>query len=129
MTDLPGVLAAGDATPPAPRLPTSAGTPDRSLFDLGRYLREGGSANVQTKRGCPFQCIYCTYPLLEGSRIRPRPAAEVVAELRELVDRYGIDYVEFCDDIFNFPYDVARALCEEMIASGLKLSWSASRER
>lgn len=122
---LPGVLVAGNGRPSRPILPASVGTPSRTLFDVSRYLTEGGAANVQTKRGCPFACVYCTYPILEGSRVRTRPAADVVRELRTLIDEHGVDYVEFCDDIFNFPVAAARELCEAMIAAGLRLSWSA----
>lgn len=122
---LPGVVVAGAAAPAASRLPSAVGTPSRGQFDVSRYLAEGGAANVQTKRGCPFACVYCTYPVLEGSRVRTRPAAEVVRELRALVDDHGVDYVEFCDDIFNFPEAAARELCEAMIAEDLGLSWSA----
>ena len=122
---LPGVVIGGGGKPASPRIPASVGTPDRSLFDVPRYLTEGGAANVQTKRGCPFGCVYCTYPILEGSLVRTRPVADVVRELRTLVDDHGVDYVEFCDDIFNFPEAAARQLCEAMIADGLRLSWSA----
>ncbi len=125
LNGLPGVVVPGGRPPASPRLPASVGSPDRTLFDVSRYLTEGGAANVQTKRGCPFGCTYCTYPILEGARVRTRPAAEVVHELRALVDEHGVDYVEFCDDIFNFPEAAARELCEAMIAAGLKLSWSA----
>jgi len=122
---LPGVVVEGAAAPEPQRLPSTVGAPARDLFDVSRYLTEGGAANVQTKRGCPFACVYCTYPVLEGSRVRSRPAAEVVRELRALVDEHGVDYVEFCDDIFNFPEAAARDLCEAMIAADLRLSWSA----
>src|SRR5262245_13569937 len=40
--------------------------PARDLLDIPQYFAEGGSINVQTKRGCVYQCIYCTYPVLEG---------------------------------------------------------------
>ena len=122
---LPGVVVAGGGEPAPPRIPSSVGTPSRDLFDVSRYLVEGGAANVQTKRGCPFSCVYCTYPVLEGAAVRSRPAAEVVRELRALVDDHGVDYVEFCDDIFNFPEAAARDLCDAMIAADLRLSWSA----
>jgi radical SAM superfamily enzyme YgiQ (UPF0313 family) len=125
LSGLPGVFVPNGSDPARPRFPASVGTPSRSLFDVSRYLAEGGAANVQTKRGCPFGCVYCTYPLLEGSRVRSRPAADVVRELRSLVDEHGVDYVEFCDDIFNFPEAAARELCEAMIAADLRLSWSA----
>ncbi|HYA14647.1 MAG TPA: cobalamin-dependent protein, partial [Syntrophales bacterium] len=32
------------------------------------YLERGGILNLQTKRGCPFNCVYCTYPHIEGKR-------------------------------------------------------------
>ncbi|MDR2947156.1 MAG: cobalamin-dependent protein, partial [Candidatus Adiutrix sp.] len=47
--------------------------------DLVRaYAAQGGLIGVQTKRGCPLRCLYCSYPLLEGRRVRPRPVDEVL---------------------------------------------------
>lgn len=122
---LPGVVLPGRAgfIPP---LPLSAiGAPDRALFDVARYCREGGMANLQTKRGCPFGCIYCTYPLLEGRCMRLRPIADIIAEIRTLVDGYGVSYLYFVDDIFNYPPDFAEELCLAMIAERLPVNWSA----
>ena len=122
---LPGVLVKGD-TSWAPPLPVNnIGRPDRTLFALSRYRREGGMANLQTKRGCPFGCVYCTYPLLEGTRIRLRPMAEVIAEIRELTDIQGVDYLYFVDDIFNYPPEYALELCRAMIGAGAPVNWSA----
>jgi radical SAM superfamily enzyme YgiQ (UPF0313 family) len=122
---LPGVLSRGDTAFQAPKMVERIGTPDRSLFAVERYHREGGMANVQTKRGCPFTCCYCTYPLLEGNRTRPRPIAEIVAELRQLVDRFGVNYVYFVDDIFNYPPDFAESLCRAIADERLPINWSA----
>ena len=36
------------------------------------YLDQGGIATIQTKRGCPHKCAYCTYPIIEGPVYRPR---------------------------------------------------------
>lgn len=122
---LPGIVVRGGTTY-APPLPVARiGTPDRRLFPVARYHREGGMANLQTKRGCPFGCIYCTYPLLEGTRIRLRPVADVVAEIRDLVDAYGVEYLYFVDDIFNYPPDYALELCRAIIAGGVAVRWSA----
>ena len=124
VTGLPGVLQPGrhGYTPPLPV--EHIGTPDRSIFNVARYQREGGMANVQTKRGCPFNCIYCTYPLLEGRTMRLRPVSEVIAELKQLVDD-GVSYIYFVDDIFNFPMSYAEELCRAIIAEKLPLNWSA----
>lgn len=122
---LPGVLCRGDKSwsPPVPVARIC--TPRRDLFAVSRYHREGGMANLQTKRGCPFSCVYCTYPLLEGSSVRLRPIEEVVAEIRHLVDDYGVNYLYFVDDIFNYPPDYAENLCRAMAEARLGVSWSA----
>jgi len=99
-------------------------TPDRSLFETRRYLEKGGMGNIQTKRGCPFSCIYCTYPLLEGKEVRLRKTEEVVDELQKLTQE-GVDYVYFVDDIFNYPPSYAEDLCREMIRRKVKIKWSA----
>jgi radical SAM superfamily enzyme YgiQ (UPF0313 family) len=122
---LPGAIGRGDTRFIPPRMVERIGTPDRSLFAVGRYHREGGMANVQTKRGCPFTCCYCTYPLLEGDRTRVRPIPDIISELRELVDHYGVNYVYFVDDIFNYPPDFAERLCRAIADERLPINWSA----
>jgi len=122
---LPGVLVRGVDTF-VPALPVERiATPDRNLFDVARYQRLGGMANVQTKRGCPFTCIYCTYPLLEGRRMRLRPIQDIIAEIRTLLKDYGVNYIYFVDDIFNYPTEFAEQLCRAMAAERLAINWSA----
>jgi len=122
---LTGILVKGRADFLPPRPVQRIGTPNRGLFLVERYAKEGGMANLQTKRGCPFSCIYCTYPLLEGSRMRLRPIPDIIAEIRSLRDDYGISYVYFVDDIFNFPMDFAADLCRAMVDAQMDINWSA----
>jgi radical SAM superfamily enzyme YgiQ (UPF0313 family) len=122
---LPGVLVRGVDRFQPPLPVERIASPERSLFDVARYQRQGGMANVQTKRGCPFACVYCTYPLLEGRRMRLRPISTIIAEIRALVEGYGVSYVYFVDDIFNYPTDFAEQLCRAMAAEQLAINWSA----
>ncbi len=122
---LPGVLVKGEVSFLPPHPVETIGKPERNLFPVERYNREGGMANLQTKRGCPFSCTYCTYPILEGSRVRLRNIDEILHEIRELVENFGTEYIYFVDDIFNYPMDFAESLCRAIIGSGLKLNWSA----
>jgi radical SAM superfamily enzyme YgiQ (UPF0313 family) len=105
------------------RIP-SVSSPDRSLFETRRYLEEGGMGNIQTKRGCPFSCTYCTYPLLEGKEVRLRKTEDLVEEIQHLVEE-GVDYLYFVDDIFNYPPSYAEALCREMVRRKVDVKWSA----
>ncbi|HIJ94762.1 MAG TPA: radical SAM protein [Desulfuromonadales bacterium] len=122
---LPGLLVRGCSVFQPPQPLAQIGTPDRTLFNVARYQREGGMANVQTKRGCPFCCIYCTYPLLEGRAMRLRPVTEIITELRTLVDEQAISYVYFVDDIFNYPTAFAEELCRAMISAPFTVAWTA----
>ena len=47
---------------------------DQEIAD--HYLSWGGMLNIQTKRGCPLLCEYCTYPLIEGRVGRVRAVGD-----------------------------------------------------
>lgn len=122
---LPGVVIRGCDTFLPPRPVERISTPSRGLFQVSRYQREGGMANLQTKRGCPFSCVYCTYPLLEGRSIRLRPISDIIAEIRSLKSDFGVSYIYFVDDIFNYPTGFATELCRAMAAEQFGINWSA----
>jgi radical SAM superfamily enzyme YgiQ (UPF0313 family) len=99
------------------------GRPARGLLENARYLELGGTANLQTKRGCPFRCIYCTYPHINGTSLRLRSPAEVVDELASMVGA-GLDEVFFVDDVFNWPHDHAMEICAEIAVRKLRVGWT-----
>ena len=79
---------------------------------------------VQSKRGCSFNCIYCTYPSLEGRRLRLREPSLVAAEM-EASSSAGASAFYFVDNVFNNPPSHARAVCDAIKARGIDLSWGA----
>jgi radical SAM superfamily enzyme YgiQ (UPF0313 family) len=97
--------------------------PDWNGLDLKNYFAKGGMGNLQTKRGCPFSCIYCTYPLIEGKAVRLR-SPQKVAEEAEALLRQGVKNVFIVDNIFNFPEDHARAVCRAFRERESSLEWS-----
>ncbi|MCX8038238.1 MAG: radical SAM protein, partial [Candidatus Sumerlaeia bacterium] len=107
----------------AAELPFPSRGPDRSGLDLAFYDREGGMGNIQTKRGCPCRCLYCTYPLLEGRRFQTRPAEAVADEAAALLS-HGVQYLYVVDNYFNAPADHAEAVCRALIARRLNVPWS-----
>ena len=98
----------------------------RRRLDNPRYFREGGQAGFETKRGCPWRCVYCCEPLAKGNSVQARSPREVGEELTALIDQ-GIDHVHTCDSEFNLPPEHATAVCEEIIRRGIgdRLSWYA----
>lgn len=94
---------------------------DDALTDY--YWQSSGMLNIQTKRGCPYSCIYCTYPLIEGHKVRTLDPGRIVKTLTDLYRRKKIDYVFFTDSIFNISNDFNYELAGMLIASGLNIRW------
>jgi len=90
---------------------------------LDFYWKKSGMLNVQTKRGCPYNCIYCTYPLIEGRKVRTLNTDKIVETLKKLYYQKGIDYIFFTDSVFNINNKYNYELAEKIIASGIKINW------
>ena len=67
---------------------------------LNWYLEAGDFyVGVQTKRGCPHNCCYCVYTVVEGKAVRVNPIEEVIAEMAQLYAR-GVRGFWFTDAQF-----------------------------
>ena len=77
---------------------------------------------VQTRRGCPMRCSYCSTATIEGCVFRERSPSVIVRWLGAWA-RLGVKRVYFVDNTFNLPPSYALALCSEMEAARLGLSW------
>jgi len=92
---------------------------------IGFYWDKAGMVNIQTKRGCPYNCIYCTYPLIEGHKVRTLDPGKIIQTLTDLHDQYQIDYLFFTDSVFNINNPYNEELAKKMIAAKLPLHWGA----
>jgi radical SAM superfamily enzyme YgiQ (UPF0313 family) len=77
---------------------------------------------VQTRRGCPLGCIYCSTACIEGRRIRFR-SPERVAQHVARVAAAGFRRFYFVDNTFNLPPSHALALCGAISALRLDIVW------
>ena len=103
--------------------------PALEYFSPQAYQETPGSAGqpgvipVQSRRGCPMRCIYCTTPRLEGSATRARPPEQVAAWLAAWYEKWGLRRFYFVDNIFNCPPEYGRRLCRAIAALRLPLEW------
>lgn len=102
--------------PPIENLPV----PRRDLLS-DRYQVDA----IQTTRGCPFDCEFCSVTAIAGRKYRSRPVGEVLDELATLKKRI----VFFTDDNFfgqgKKCAERAIEICKGMIERGIKKSWFA----
>jgi radical SAM superfamily enzyme YgiQ (UPF0313 family) len=126
---IPGVLYSDRLSGPPPQsaqtAPSETGPPAHSFCNYARYLSRGGFASLQTKRGCPFKCIFCVYSALEGETYRLRDIDCVLREIEDLKRSYRKCALFFTDAIFNSPRKHALALCGELARRGAPLPWMA----
>jgi radical SAM superfamily enzyme YgiQ (UPF0313 family) len=90
--------------------------PRRDLLDPKGYVIFN---SVQTTRGCPFNCNFCSVTTMSGVKYRFRPVQQVIEEVRALDNRF-IYFVD--DNIIGVPRR-AKELFKAFIP--LKLGWAS----
>ena len=103
--------------------------PARHLVDNSIYKRPDNGkvqAVIKVARGCPFHCFFCLATPVSGAKVRTRSPENIVAELKECVEKYNIKNFLFWSDIFNFNREWTLELCQKIIESGLKITWSSN---
>ncbi len=124
LSEAPGVITAGGPArvPPPWEGRVRADGPMESHARF--YLERGGMLNLQTRRGCPFRCIYCTYPLIEGRQPRLIPPGRV-AETALRLEAAGAKYLFITDSAFNADPTHSMEVARAFIAAGLSTPWGA----
>lgn len=126
-TQLPGVIAASstmEAITPAPWDGPIARNFHKNAAHNSFYLKNGGMLNLQSKRGCCFNCIYCSYPHIEGRKHRlvdPEEVARMALELQAA----GAKYFFITDSAFNSDIQHTLAVAAAFKAAGVSIPWGS----
>ncbi|HCS48468.1 MAG TPA: radical SAM protein, partial [Candidatus Aminicenantes bacterium] len=97
--------------------------PDLSLLKLTRKgISRLRSIPVQTSRGCPFDCSFCSVTSMFGKKYRFRSTGNIMEELRRYNERKNLIF--FYDDNFTADRKRAKELLEAMIGERFKFKWT-----
>ena len=97
--------------------------PDFSLIHNGIKSTFGYKVvPVQTSRGCPFDCEFCSVTGMFGRQIRFRSTANIIQELRQY--NHPRNFVFFYDDNFTANRKRTKELLQAMIAEKFRFRWS-----
>lgn len=77
---------------------------------------------VQSRRGCPLDCSYCSTASIEGRGLRHHSPAAIAAWLEQLASS-GFTNFNFVDNTFNLPPDYAKELCRKILERGLAINF------
>jgi len=86
-----------------------------------KLVSDGAPATVITaSRGCLMNCSFCATRGVWGRTYRLRSAQNIIAELEECIERYGIKEVRFVDDQVGVELEHLRVLCDATRRLGLR---------
>lgn len=77
-------------------------------------------AIIVTTRGCPYSCSFCAS---RKTGYRMRSAANVLAEIEEVVNKYGAREIKFFDDTFTLNRKRIMEICAGIKERNLDISW------
>ncbi len=118
-----GVIGpSGTSSPPLPLTDEVPGGLEADPTEAAFYLKHGGMLNLQTKRGCPFRCIYCSYPHIEGRMMRYRSPSRIAQEALAR-QQAGARYLFVTDSAFNADPEHSLAVARAFKAIGLTIPW------
>ncbi len=105
--------------------------PARQLMNNSLYIRPDTKetmATIQTARGCPSQCVFCLTPEISGKRVRFRSPQNVLEEMIECYEQFGIRNFFFKADTFTINPEWVKEMCELIIQSKLygKIQFTAN---
>jgi hypothetical protein len=119
-----------------PLLDLSQVSPTWSLLDgvieLSRYAATVPADSprkalyIEAGRGCPFACSFCATAPFWQRRYRVKPVEVIVAEIRDLHERFHYDTFMLVHDLLTVDKRFVDELCEAMFAAALPVEWTAN---
>ena len=100
--------------------------PARHLMEIDQYPLYAPNGErmltLLSSRGCPYDCSFC-FKGIVGRTHRQRSPANIVAELKQLIDRYGVRHFYFIDDLFTINVRRLDALMDGFLKEDLDIRW------
>jgi radical SAM superfamily enzyme YgiQ (UPF0313 family) len=123
VSDIPGICLPGQ---PAEGRSFEKNLDDLPLPEPSLWIPPGADNRnlwvpVQSRRGCPLDCTFCSTSAIEGRSVRRRSPDRMVKWLAELTET-GCRNFNFVDNTFNLPPSYAKDLCRQVIQAELDLN-------
>jgi anaerobic magnesium-protoporphyrin IX monomethyl ester cyclase len=103
--------------------------PARHLLDNSLYISPESRKPltvIQANRGCPASCVFCPAWSFAGKDVRVRSPENIIGEIRQCREQFGINDFYFNADTFTYHKDWTIALCKAIIDSGMEIRWGCN---
>jgi magnesium-protoporphyrin IX monomethyl ester (oxidative) cyclase len=100
--------------------------PARDLINMEYYINldslMGGKiwrlTHMITSRGCPYNCVFCTCPVVHKHQTRFHSPEYVIKEIKYLIEKYKIEAIKIMDDSFILNKKRTEMICNLIIENG-----------
>ena len=98
---------------------------DHSINQYRYYpqLKKKPFLPILSSRGCPYDCHYCPYMVMETPQWRYRSPKNVVDEIEYLIEKYKVKSLQFRDPMFTMDMKRSQEISEEIIKRKIDVEW------
>ena len=106
--------------------------PDWSAFPIEPYLDNavsfgpgsGRNMPILASRGCPYECTFCSNPLMFGRRYFVREINDLIRQIKYYIEKYKITGLQFYDLTAIVKKKWVIEFCEALKENNINLEWS-----
>lgn len=81
---------------------------------------------IEVGRSCPFSCTFCCTKTFWKQKFRMKSTERLIAEIEDIIERYGVYNFHFLHDLFTFKKDKVFEFCRMVKEKNLKIRWICS---
>lgn len=89
----------------------------------GEWFTEKPIFTMNTSRGCPYRCSFCSVGSIWGKRYTYFSAERIADEVEYLVRQYNAKGIYFREDNFTFNKNRVIDFCNSLLKKGIKIQW------
>lgn len=78
---------------------------------------------MNTSRGCPFNCAFCSVDSIWGKQYTYFSADRIISEIEYLIEKFGAKGIYFAEDNFTLNLKRVEEFCEKLINRNVNIHW------
>lgn len=95
-------------------------------YDITKQKIKNNKIFINTCRGCPRDCTFCSSNTIWGRNYRVLSIKEIIKRIKFYTTKYKTRKIHFCDDTINSSKKRIIDLCKSIIDENLNITWSSA---
>lgn len=89
-----------------------------------RWMDEKPVFTMNTSRGCPFNCVFCSVGSIWGKEYTYFGADRIISEIEYLIKKYNAKGIYFREDNFTLNLQRTEEFCKKLIQKNIDIHWA-----